>query len=75
MQALLDFFASFGDTIIALVQFVWGFVEDCFSLVGYLVYVCLHIPTFLGLMPSFLQSLLVSGLAIAVLFKILGREG
>lgn len=75
MDSLINWFTEFTETLEFLVDYVIGFIEDLVSLVTMLGESVVEIPKVLNFMPSSISAILVSFIAIAVLFKVLGREG
>lgn len=75
MQPLLNWFASVSDTISTLIDYVVGFFNDLVNMVKMLGQAALVIPKLFSMIPAPVVVALAAGLAIAVLYKILGREG
>lgn len=75
MQAILDFFASFADTITWIIQYVIGVIEDIVEMVVFLGMAAGQLPDVLVFLPTPIVVLLGSFLTAAILYKVLGREG
>ena len=75
MQALLDFFATLGETIAFLIDYLIGLLGDIVQMLILLVEATMQLPFVLSFLPSPIVTILVIFLTAAVLFKILGREG
>lgn len=75
MQPLLNWFASVSDIISTLIDYVVGFFNDLVNMVKMLGQAALVIPKLFSMIPAPVVVALAAGLAIAVLYKILGREG
>ena len=75
MQELLDFFATLGETIVFLIDYVIGLIGDLVELLFLLVTTSVQLPLLLSFLPSSIVTILLIFLAAAILFKVLGREG
>lgn len=75
MQGLISFFTSLGDTIVAVFQFWIKYISDLFFVVRLLGNLALSLPAMIGWLPSACISVTVLAFAIAVIYKIMGREG
>lgn len=75
MNALLEWFASFSDVISSVMDWFGGLIKDLINLVKMLGQAASVIPQLFTMLPGALTGALVAGLAIAILFKVLGREG
>lgn len=75
MDALLSFFKSIGDTIVAVIDFVIGLFQDLIYMISLLGKVVLNIPSYFSWLPAEVIALIVTLIAIVVIYKVLGREG
>ena len=75
MNAIIQFFESVSGFISSGVDFVVGLITDMISLFRILGQAAAKIPQILTVLPAPVTALLLIGLAVAVLYKILGREG
>lgn len=75
MQTIIDFFKSFIDIVVSLVDFVVQLFKDLIYIIGLLGKFIVQIPQYIGWLPSTCIALLISTFAVVVIYKILGREG
>lgn len=75
MQAIVSFFASLGDVIVSVFQFWIKYLKDLFYVVRLLANLATSLPAMIGWLPSACISVTVLAFAIAVIYKIMGREG
>lgn len=75
MQAIIDFFATIGDIVTVVIEFVVGLFKDLLFLIQLLGNFLANLPTYLGFLPSAVVASVIVIFSIAVIFKILGREG
>lgn len=75
MSALVDFFASLGNVIVSLVEFVFKFIKDLFYIIELLGNTLLALPSMIGWLPSACISLAITAFSIVVIYKVMGREG
>lgn len=75
MQALIDFFASFGETVVFLIEYVVGLIADIVRMVALLAVAAIQIPQILSFLPASIVAILGMFLTAAILYKVLGREG
>lgn len=74
MQALLDFFSTFASVIGNLIDFVIDFIEQIIGLIALLAEAAVAIPMVFLVLPPPATVALTSILAIAIIYKTLGRE-
>lgn len=75
MNGILEFFEAIGNAITAVIDFVIGLFQDLVYMVTLLVKVVANFPSYFSWLPAPVIALLVSLVAIIVIYKILGREG
>lgn len=75
MDAIAKFFEAIGDAIIAAFDFLISFFGDLVYAIQLLGKVVISLPSYFSWLPSSISSLLITLLGIAVIYKILGREG
>lgn len=75
MDAIINFFQSFGNVISSIFDIVWTFLSDILTIAELLARFLGQIPSFFSWLPSSVVTLLVSIFAVVVLYKIAGREG
>lgn len=74
MNAILNFFDSLGSVIQNIIDFVIDFVTQLIGVVKMLADAALTIPKIFGIFPPVLTTSLAAVLAIAIAYKLLGRE-
>lgn len=74
MNALLDWFSSFSETIASIIGYFSGVIEDIVEMVVMLGYAAADLPTLFSFLPPPVVTLLTVFLTAAILYKILGRE-
>lgn len=72
---VLDVLCTIGDGIASFFRFIGQVVEDIISVALNAGYAFIHIDNWLSALPSVVTSMLTAMLGIAVVYKILGREG
>lgn len=75
MQAIISFFESIGSIISTVIDFIIGLFRDLIFLIQLLGNFLANIPTYLSFLPSAVTASVILIFSIAVIFKILGREG
>lgn len=75
MQALISFFSSLGDVVVSVFEFWIKYLKDLFYVIKLLGQLALNLPTMVGWLPSACISITVLVFAVAVIYKIMGREG
>lgn len=68
LEVIIDFFTSLFNFIVSLVQ-------DLIFIVQTLAMTVVHLPDYLGWLPSSLMATVLVTFAVVVIYKILGREG
>lgn len=68
IKSLVNFFDS-------VIDFVIDFFQDLVYVIDLLAETVTSIPDYLGFFPTILVTAIISLVSIAVIFKILGREG
>lgn len=63
------------DIIVSLAQLIFDILEDLFYAIGLAVKVVASIPQYIGWLPSTAITLVVVAVGIALVFKVIGREG
>lgn len=74
MNAIINFFEAFGGVISNIIDFIVDFVNQLIGVVKMLADAALTIPKIFGIFPPILTASLAAVLAIAVAYKLLGRE-
>lgn len=74
MGAIVNFIEGIGAGILAIVDFVGGFIEDVLYLVQITAEFVAQIPDYLSFLPAELLALITTIFAVVVIYKILGRE-
>lgn len=75
MQALIDFFVSFGNVVSSVFEFIIKFFKDLIYIIGLLGNLIVSLHSMIGWLPSACISLTVTAFSIVVIYKIMGREG
>lgn len=73
MSAILNFFTGIAEAIQGAIGFLLSLIEDIVYLGEVVVNASNAIPEFLSVLPAPVLSIVLSGVTIAVLFKVLGR--
>lgn len=68
IKSLVSFFDS-------VIDFIIDFFQDLVYVIDLLAETVKSIPEYLGFFPTILVTAIISLVSIAVIFKILGREG
>lgn len=74
MDAIIKFFTSIIDVITSILSFVGDFIVQMFELATMLVEAAAAIPTLFAIFPPAATVALSAILAIAIAYKLLGRE-
>lgn len=74
MSAIIDFFATLGDAIIALIEFVVKMVSDLVWFVGFLAEMLPAMPAFFAWLPSGFVAILIAAFSIVIILRVLGRS-
>lgn len=75
MNGIIKAFESFFETIKVIIDFVIGIFEDLLFLIQLLGNFLANLPTYLGFLPSAVVTAALTIFSVAVIFKILGRDG
>lgn len=75
MQAIIDFLAMIGEIIVSLIEFLISLIGDLLYVIGLLGQLAPSIPAMLGWLPGPVVSIIVTAVAIVIIYKIMGREG
>lgn len=75
MKAIIEFFESIKDAIVTAYEFLVGVIEDIAYMVKMLGSYVDDIPEWFSWLPSGALAIVVTTVAIVVIYKILGREG
>lgn len=75
MDAIIRFFEGIGTALKSVLDFVISLFKDMAFMVQLLSKFLSSIPDYFGWLPAGVISTLVLIITIAVLYKILGREG
>lgn len=74
MDAIIGFMDGLSDVITGLVDFVIGLISDLVYLAQLTAQAVSSVPSYFSWVPAPVLGLLLSILAVVVLYKILGRE-
>lgn len=75
LESIKNTLQMIGDFFIAVFDFVVGFVEDIIYVVKITAEAVASIPNYLTFLPGSVGALIITIMAIVVIYKILGREG
>lgn len=75
MQAIIDFFATLGEIITTVVDFVIQLFKDLLFMLQLLAKFVVSIPDYFAWLPAGVVAVIVVIFSIVVIYKILGREG
>lgn len=75
MQAIISFFEGVGQAIITAFEFIVSLFQDLIYMITLLGEVVLNIPNYFAWLPGEIIAMLLTLIAIVVIYKILGREG
>lgn len=75
MGALFDILSSIGNLIMSVVNFVISTIMDLLYIVQMLTGIMSNMPAYFGWLPSAVVTLLLSIISIAIIYKIIGRDG
>lgn len=68
LEIIVDFLTS-------LVNFIVSLVQDLIFIVQTLAMTVVHLPDYLGWLPSSVLATVLVTFAVVVIYKVLGREG
>lgn len=74
MGAIIDFFAGIADAVSAALDFLASIIADTLYVVQLTGEFVTQVPEYLSFLPPPILALAVSMFAVAVIYKILGRE-
>lgn len=66
---------NLGEVISALTEFIFDMVGDLLYMIKLLAEVVVDIPEYLGFFPTIIITTVTTLIGVAVIFKVLGREG
>lgn len=75
MNAILNFFEGIGNVILAVIEFVISFFGDLVWIVRTLLWALGQIPSLIIWIPGPIQSVILVGFSVVIIYKIMGREG
>lgn len=75
MQAILDFFATIGEVLTTVVEFVIQLFKDLLFMLQLLAKFVVSIPDYFSWLPGGVVAVIVVIFSVVVIYKILGREG
>lgn len=75
LQKIWNVIKDLGKIISSVIEFVFDMVEDLLYMIKLLREVVLDIPDYLGFFPSIIITTVTTLIGVAVIFKVLGREG
>lgn len=75
METLINFFSGIGDSIVSAFEYIIDTVSGLAYCVRLLSYFAAKIPDYFGWLPS--EFVVIIGLvfSVAIVYKVLGREG
>ena len=74
MSAILDFFASIGRYIFFAFDFLISTVNDLVNMLDLLEEVALHLPDYMGWLPSPIVTFIMLVISVVIMFRIIGRD-
>lgn len=74
MTAIIEFLIGIADAVGALIDFLVSMVEDVVYVVELIGSAVASIPDYLSWLPPEVLAVIVSALAVVVIYKILGRD-
>lgn len=75
MQTIVDFLSSIGNVIVTAYEFLVDTINGVVYVVRILAYFVGNIPYYFEWLPSEFVTIVVMIFSVAVVYKILGREG
>lgn len=75
MEAIINFFTAVGDFFGSIIDFLRDGIQSMISLFKLLGQASVKVPRIFTVLPPGVTAVLVAAIAIAVLYKVLGREG
>lgn len=75
MQTIVDFLASIGNVIVTAYEFLVDTINGLVYVVRILYYFVSNVPLYFDWLPSEFVTIVVMIFSVAVVYKILGREG
>lgn len=75
LEKIWNVIKNLGKVISALTEFIFDMVEDLIYMIRLLGDVVDDIPQYLGFFPSVIVTVVTTCIGLAVIFKVLGREG
>lgn len=75
MKALIDTLTGIGKAIMSAINFVVSTIQDLVYIVKMLTGVISDMPAYFGWLPSAIVTLLLSIISIAIIYKVIGRDG
>lgn len=75
MQTIVDFLSSIGNVIVTAYEFLVDTINGIVYVVRILAYFVSNIPVYFAWLPGEFVTIVVMIFSIAVIYKILGREG
>lgn len=74
MSAIINFFKAVANGLIAIVEFLGSMIADILYVVQLTGEFVAQIPQYLSFIPAPVLAIILSMFAVAVVYKILGRE-
>lgn len=74
MQAIVDMFSGFIDTVGKIIDFVVDFFQDLIYVIGLLGKFIVEIPAYFSFLPASLVVMLGTVFSIVVIYMVLGRK-
>lgn len=75
MQTIVDFLTSIGNVIVTAYEFLVDTINGLVYVVRILYYFVSNVPLYFAWLPPEFMTIVVMIFSVAVVYKILGREG
>lgn len=75
MVTLLNFIGSIADLIVGLVGYLIHVISDVIYMIGLLASIVLYFPSYITWVPPTIAGSITVIISLAVVYKIIGREG
>lgn len=74
MSGIIQFFTGIADIISAIVNFIVTIFKDFVYVIKLLFNTTRNIHLYFNWLPSTIETLIVTAIAIAIIYKVLGRD-
>lgn len=75
MQTIANFLAGFGKILVGIYSYLRNIVDSAVYILQLLTYFAVNIPKYFAWLPGEFLGILGVAFGIAVVYKILGKEG